>query len=358
MRRCATPRATRNDCPPELTRRRFLGGAAAAVAAAGLGMSAVSRAYGAPAAEATPAWLSRDVARQARWLPESVRRRGLEAAYRDRWTSFPPEVRRGLVEMRIPRWMVALVPAAPKKQHEILKQFRFMTDLAGTPPGNPVALRAEQLLIFGGAAQLPTPGDRVTGACLGPEGCTAAISKYVLAQLKLEFPRELAALSPALASCQSSDEMRRLFEAAARAGMVRVRSVPFARSRAEDFLPGGITIAQKPGGTHVFGWTRVPKGWDWYPGDKMAVGNTGLPQFGDHMILAQEYVTAAPGLPGELTHNLHGPINSRNVVHFAGEPDLNNPATNVYAAEASDFILVDLLSPVAAIGVANRPAAA
>ncbi|MGH6988353.1 MAG: hypothetical protein ACREE3_00530 [Stellaceae bacterium] len=302
-------------------------------------------AFAAAAAEAVPPWLVHDVKRKARWLPEAVKHLGLDGAYRERWSGLPPDIRRILIAMRIPRWMIALVPTAPAQQKSILKQLRFMADLAGKPPGNPVARRAEQLLIFGGAAQLPTPGDRVTGASLGAEGCSAAISKYVLAQLKLEFPHALKAMNEALANSQSSDELRRLFEAAARAGIVRVRHVPFARLRAADFLPGSITIAQKPGGTHVFGWTRVPKGWHWYPGDMMAVGNTGLPQFGDHMILAQEYVTPAPGLPGELTHNLHGPINSRDIVYFAGEPDLDNPATNVYAAEASNFILIDLLSP-------------
>lgn len=327
------------------SRRRFLRLAASGALAAGLVSRPALWAHAAAPipVEAVPTWFSHDVARRARWLPEQVKRLGLDGAYGERWDALSKDVKAILAAMRIPRWMIALMPAAPAQQKEILKQLRFIADLAGPAPTDAVARRAEQLLVFGGAAQLPTPGDRITGVCLGAEGCTAAISKYVLAQLKLEFPRRLQAMSDALANSQSSDEMRRLFAAAARAGLVRIATVPFAQLRAADIQPGGLTIAQKPGGTHVFGWTRVPKGWDWDPGDKMAVGNTGLPQFGDHMILAQEYVTAAPGVPGELSHNLHGPINSRDVVYFAGQPDLDNPATNVYAAEGSDFILVNWL---------------
>jgi hypothetical protein len=326
-----------------LTRRRFVRGIAATLLLGGAGALRISPAFAAAPAELVPPWLARDVARKALWLPETVKRLGLDGAYRQRWASLPKDVQRTIETMRIPRWMVALVPTTPAKEASILKQFHYMVELAGKPPVSPVARRAEQLLMFGGAAQLPTPGDRVSGASLGAEGCSAAISKYVLAQLKLEFPSALKLMSAALTNSQSSDEMRRLFIAAARAGIVRLRSVPFAQLRAEDFEPGSITIAQKPGGTHVFGWTRVPQGWHWFPGDLMAVGNTGLPQFGDHMILAQEYVTPAPGLPGELTHNLHGPINGRDIAYFAGEPDLNNPATNVYAAEASNFILIDFV---------------
>jgi hypothetical protein len=85
---------------------------------------------------------------------------------------------------------------------------------------NCIGGRAEQLLIFGGSAQLPTPGDKETGASLGAEGCTAAISKYVLAQLRLEFPAALAGMDPELADSQSSVEMETLFEAAEAAGIV------------------------------------------------------------------------------------------------------------------------------------------
>ena len=322
----------------------------------GIGMGETPWAYGATPADPIPAWFARDVARKARWLPDAVRRLGVEGAYRQRWNSLPAEIRTILEHLRIPRWMVALVPVAPGRQPEILKQFRFMADLAGPPPANPVALRAEQLLIFGGAAQLPTPGDRISGAGLGAEGCTAAISKYVLAQLKLEFPRELAGMSEQLVNSQSSAEMKRLFDAAAKAGIVTIENRPFARLRSGDFHPGGITIARKPGGTHVFGWTRIPRGWHWFPGDRMAVGNTGLPQYGDHMILAQEYVTADPTRRGERAHNRHGPINSTNVVYVGGEPDLDDPRTNVYAAEGSDFILIDFVgaADAAARSVAHR----
>jgi hypothetical protein len=291
----------------------------------------------------TPAWFRRDVYRMARWLPDAVKTLGVDAAYQRRWNAFPDDVRAVLAGMKIPPWLIALVPAKADKQHEILAQFRFMADLAGEPPTNPIAARAEQLLIFGGAAQLPTPGDKKTGACLGAEGCTAAISKFVLAQLKIEFPQQLAAMSDQLANSQSSAEMKNLFERAARSGVVAIESRSFAKLRPADIQPGSLTIAQKPGGTHVFGWTRVPTGWHWFPGDRMAIGNTGLPQYGDHMILAQEYVSADPLEWREPSHNDHGPINSRSVVYVNGQPDLSDPRTNVYAVEDSRFILVKLV---------------
>jgi len=242
--------------------------------------------------------------------------------------------------MDIPSWMVALVPMDADRQDEILKQFRFMTSLAGPPPANQFAERAEQLSIFGGAAELPTPGDNQTGASLGAEGCTAAISKYVLAQLKREFPDQLAGMSDALTNCQSSAQMLPLFQQAQRAGVVDVINRPFAQAQWSDFLPGSITIAQKPGGTHVFAWTRVPAGWRWATNDMMAIGNTGLPQFGDRMILAQEFVTGSPDQPGELEHNQHGPINSDNIIYKNGQPDLSDPRTNVYAVKGSNFVLI------------------
>jgi hypothetical protein len=330
------------------TRRGFLKSAAAALLVGGVGcLNSRSIFAAAPprftAAAASPAWFARDVEREAPWLPEAIRQLGVSAAYRRRWNSFPDDIRTILAQIAIPPWLIALVPTAAGKQNEIFKQFRFMAALAGAPPANEMALRAEQLLVFGGAAQLPTPGDRKTGASLGAEGCTAAMSRYVLAQLKLEFPRQLAGLSDELANSQSSAEMAALFERTALAGIVRVRRRRFAQLSAEDILPGSLMIAHKPGGTHVFGWTRVPQGWKWYPADKMAIGNTGLPQFGDHMILAQEYVSGDPAKFGGLPHNEHGPINSRDVVYVRGRPDLGNPRTNVYAAQGSDFILIDLL---------------
>jgi hypothetical protein len=291
----------------------------------------------------TPAWFRRDVYRMARWLPDTVKTLGVDGAYQRRWDAFPDDVRAILWEMNIPPWLIALVPIDRNKQHEILAQFRFMDDLAGEPPANPIAARAEQLLIFGGAAQLPTPGDKQTGACLGAEGCTAAISKFVLAQLKIEFPQQLAGLSDQLANSQSSAEMKNLFEHAALSGAVEIENRPFATLQPSDIQPGSLTIAQKPGGTHVFGWTRVPAGWHWFPGDRMAIGNTGLPQYGDHMILAQEYVSADPLEWREPSHNDHGPINSRSVIYVNGRPDLSDPRTNVYAVEDSRFILVKLI---------------
>src|SRR6185437_191766 len=278
-----------------LSRRTFLGQAGAAlVIGSSLG---ITKAYAtSPAVEpglskslsgAMPGWFARDVQRHARWLPASVRELGVAGAYRKRWDSLPDEVRDILKDMAIP---------------------------SGPPAASKLARRAEQLLIFGGAAQLPTPGDRASGACLGAEGCTAAMSKYILAQLKIEYPRELARMSDAMVNSQSSSELAHLCDQAAREGVVEVVRRPFARLRAEDVKPGSLTIAQKPGGTHVFGWTRVPAAWNWSSGDKMAIGNTGLAQYGDRMILAQEYVSPDTVETISNPHNQHGPINSRSVI--------------------------------------------
>lgn len=333
-----------------LSRRTFVKQAATALlVGSSLG---ISKAYAAapvgdaarrPLAGAMPAWFARDVQRRARWLPATVRELGIEEAYRRRWASLTDDARAVLEERTIPQWMIALIPTEPGKQDEILKQIVFMADLAGPPPASKLARRAEQLLIFGGAAQLPTPGDRVSGACLGAEGCTAAMSKYILGQLKLEYPRELARMSDELANCQSSAELKNLCEQAARAGVLEVVRRPFAQLKPEDVKPGSLTIAQKPGGTHVFGWTRVPLAWNWSPTDKMAIGNTGLVQYGDRMILAQEYISGDPLENVADPHNDHGPINSRNVVLAGGRPNLEDPHTNVYAARGSDFILVNLM---------------
>ncbi len=333
-----------------LSRRTFIEQAAATLlVGSSLGMarayaaSPVGDVAGRQALGPMPAWFTRDVERRARWLPAAVKELGLDEAYRRRWASLSVDAHAILEEMAIPAWMIALIPTAPAQQDEINKQFMYIADLAGPAPASKLAKRAEQLLIFGGAAQLPTPGDRVSGACLGAEGCTAAMSKYILAQLKIEFPRELARMSDALANCQSSVELKNLCEQAARTGIVQVERRPFAQLKPEDVLPGSLTIAQKPGGTHVFGWTRVPAAWNWSPGDKMAIGNTGLAQYGDRMILAQEYVSADPLENVANPHNDHGPINSRNVVLVGGRPNLEDPHTNVYAARGSDFILVNLV---------------
>jgi hypothetical protein len=290
----------------------------------------------------TPAWFTADVARQAQWLPANVQQLGIVGAYQQVWAWLPAGIQANLAQMNIPHWLISLVPMAASSQADIFQQFRFMVSLSGPPPANPLAQRAEQLLIFGGSAQLPTPGDNVTGVSLGEEGCTAAMSKYILAQLLLEYPGALAAMNPQLADCQLSSQMQALFQQAEASGIVSMQNVPFAQLQPADFLPGSMTIAKKPGGTHVFGWTRVPTGWNWAAGDMMAIGNTGLAPYGDRMILAQEYVTSDPNAPGELEHNQHGPINSDDIVYVNGQPDLSNPGTNVYAVENADFVLVNL----------------
>ena len=131
-----------------------------------------------------PAWFTHDVARKAQWLPANIKQLGLAAAYQRRFANLPSDVQSILVQMQIPAWQIALIPTDASIQDEILKQFRFMATLAGDPGQSQLGARAEQLLIFGGSAELPTPGDATTGASLGAEGCTAAMSKYILAELK------------------------------------------------------------------------------------------------------------------------------------------------------------------------------
>lgn len=292
----------------------------------------------------TPAWLQKDITRKARWLPSSIKNQGLDLAYQQRVMSLPGSVQSVLAQLSIPKWMVALIPIDANSQDEINKQISGMLYLAGSAPTGRLAQRAEQLLLFGGAAQLPTPGDNKTGVSLGAEGCTAAMAKYVLAQLKLEFPNELASLPENLATSQSSVEMKRIFQqlAASGAKWFDIQYYPFAQLKAQNVSPGSIMIGQKPGGTHVFGWTRVLGFWGWSSTAKMAIGNTGLPQFGSRMILAQEYITEDPNEYTVNSHNEHGPINSNNVVRANGQPILSDPRTNVYAAQGSDFIVINL----------------
>jgi hypothetical protein len=301
-------------------------------------------AFAASSAEMAPSWFTHDIQRKASWLPSDIKRLGVNVAYQNRWDVFPDDIRTILNDMQIPHWLIALVPMDLSRQEEIFKQFRFMVDLAGSPPVGKLAQRVEQLLIFGGAAQLPTPGDAKSGVSLGPEGCTAAMSRYVLSQLAIEYPNEFERTSKQLLYSQSSSKMKTLFAREARAGAnwFSIVDLPFSQLRAADVLPGSLMIAQKPGGTHVFGWTRVPRGWGWANGDKMAIGNTGLPQFGSRMILAQEYITDDPNVLGETEHNTHGPINSHNVVYSKGQPNLSDNRTNVYSAQGSDFILIRL----------------
>ena len=120
-------------------------------------------------AAAPPAWFTHDVQKKARWLPDPLKKLGIDGAYRQRWNAFPDDVKAILGAFAIPEWMIALVPVDAAKEAEILKQFRSMANLAGAPPVGPVGERAEQFLIFGGAAQLPTPGDNQTGSASAPK---------------------------------------------------------------------------------------------------------------------------------------------------------------------------------------------
>ena len=309
--------SARNREAASLSRRTFLGQAAAALV---LGSSfGITKAYAAsPAVEpgrrrvfrapcraGSPATCSGTRAgcrpRSGSW--------GVEGAYRKRWDSLPDEVRDILTDMAIPSWMIALVPMAPSQQAEIMKQFRFMANLSGPPASSKLARRAEQLLIFGGAAQLPTPGDRRSGACLGAEGCTAAMSKYILAQLKIEYPRELARMSDAMVNCQSSSELANLCDQAAREGMRRGGAASVCAAQGRGREAGQPDHRAKAGRHACLRLDARAGGWNWASGDKMAIGNTGLAQYGDRMILAQEYVSAGHGREYRNPHNQHGPIN-------------------------------------------------
>lgn len=291
---------------------------------------------------AMPAWFYQDVQRGAKWLPPLIRNLGLNAAVQKRFEILPYDVQLALDTARVPAWMIALIPTEPEKLNEIHNQLRNMLQLAGTPPQSALGRRAEQLLIFAGAAQLPTPGEEKTGKSLGAEGCTAAMSKYIIAQLSIEFQKELAGMPGRLANLQSSVEMKSLALKAVKAGAswLTVQEIPFASLQNYHVPPGSIMIAQKPGGTHVFGWSRVPKIWGWTPSDKIAIGNTGLPQFGDRMILAQEILADDPNAPINYIHNAHGPINGRQVIYKGNQPVLSDPRTNVYAARGSSFIII------------------
>jgi hypothetical protein len=286
-----------------------------------------------------PAWMKNDLARKAAWLPRELKTGSLEDAFIQKWNAIPFEIQIILEEQKIPAWQIALIPLNSNNRDEILKQLRFSATLAGNRAASPIANRFEQLLVFAGSAQLPTPGDSASGRSLGAEGCTAALSKYILAQLKLEFPQQLAGLPTQLTSTQSSVEMKRLFEIVSNAhpDIVSVKTVPFSKLKNADVKPGSLMIAQKPGGTHTIAWSRVPSAWNWNANDKMAIANTGLSQFGQRMILAQEYLTDSNGP----LHNEHGPLNSRNVIMRGGQADLSDPRTNVYAVKGSQFIIID-----------------
>ncbi|KYG66224.1 hypothetical protein AZI86_03950 [Bdellovibrio bacteriovorus] len=303
---------------------------------------AVSFAAKAEIVAATPAWFFQDVKRGASWLPQLIKDVGLNEAVQQRFYQLPSDVQLALDKARIPAWMIALIPIDPAKQTEIHNQLRHMLNLAGTPASSAIGQRAEQLLIFAGAAQLPTPGEEKTGRSLGPEGCTAAMSKYIIAQLSVEFREQLANMPWRLGELQSSVEMKSIAIKAYNSGAawLTVQEVPFANLQNYHVPPGSIMIAQKPGGTHVFGWSRVPRIWGWNPTDKIAIGNTGLPQFGDRMILAQEILADDPTAAINYVHNPHGPINGRQVVYQGNKPVLSDPRTNVYAAQGSSFIII------------------
>lgn len=295
----------------------------------------------------TPPWIKEDVARKAAWLPASIRQMGLQAAYAKRMNQFPESARSILISRSIPYWMIALTPTEPGVQQEILDQIKNVNQLAGQAPESDLAKRSEELLVFAGALQIPSPGDNKSGKSLGSQGCTAALTKYILAQLKIEFPQRLADMPDELTKTQSSVEMKSILIKLAQKGTLwlEVKKYPFADLKTNLVLPGSLMIGEKSGGTHVIAWTRVPSTWGWQSSDKMAVANTGLPQFGPpRMILAQEYVSEDPkeyDPKYEYKHNEHGPINGRQVVYVKGKADSSDPRTNAYAVAGSAFIFMN-----------------
>jgi hypothetical protein len=297
----------------------------------------ISRAQSTPA----PAWFLRDVVRNAAWIPTSVRQQGWEKVAIDYFYSLPTATQYHLSDLKAPLWMLALAPQNIEVQPEILKQLSMVQVMAGTPSFSPLAARAEQLLLLTGALQLPTPGDERSGQSLGAQGCTAAMTKYILSELKLEFPEKMSWLPENIAISQSSPDVLRFFRklASSANSPIQISEVPYQQLTVYHVQPGDFMVGQKPGGTHVFAWTRVPSAWNWSPGSLMAIANTGLKSYGQRMIFAQEYLTDNTYEP---SHNEHGPINSGQVVYKGNQIDLSDPRTNVYAAENASFVIIRL----------------
>jgi hypothetical protein len=322
------------------------------------------RAVAQPAgAEVVPEWFRTDFARKAQWLPDHVRHSyTIQDAYEKRMDMFEQDLNDPTVQAQleklglknitigqikhdlegIPQWMVALSSTVPSLRAEIIKQIHFAYYLAGPAPQNPLAIRCEQLLVFAGAAKLPTPGDGQTGHGLANEGCAAAITRYPLAQVLAEYPEKLPGIEPRIGITQSSKELTGLFAEAAKRNLMTVQTVPFMELQAEQMANGTapmpascVVIANKMDGTHVFGMTRVPVGWGWSnPLNRIAVGNTGLRMFApdtDNMRLAQEYVS--PDWADQ-DHNKHGQFLSQNLVRKDGKIDMKADGTNVYFANA------------------------
>jgi hypothetical protein len=293
-----------------------------------------------------PGWLKESMEKHQQWLPENIQKEGIEGAYRERMQNLPTDVQSAISKMDMPHWMVGLMPnpasMSETDRNEMYGNIKQVADMS-QPGSNSVAARAETLLGFAGAAKLPTPGDLGTGKSLTTEGCTSAISHYVLSPLKAEFA-ELKDMPDQLTKTQSSPELSHLLMAYSHnhPGLLKVETKPIDAFSAEDVHPGSITIGDKTGGAHTFGWMRVPPSWEgeggWRPGEYIAVGNTGLPEFGKPaMHLAQEYISPDPNRrdakmpPHGHGGNEHGAINSYN----GGRP--GDHATNPYRHPGATF---------------------
>lgn len=190
---------------------------------------------------------------------------------------------------------------------ESARHLQDIQNLAGAPSPSPIAADAEQRALRAGATFAPTPYG------LGSEGCMAAVSDYVLQPVAKDFGISIPRF-------RSTTEF--LSWARSHPQTVSMRKYFINDLTIDDLLPGDILIGAKGDGNHAMVMARVPADWGWNPRDLMAVGNTGLPQFGPPaMRLAQEYI--GPGLlPGEPEHNQHhGMLNSlspNNPYRFGG----------------------------------------
>ena len=176
------------------------------------------------------------------------------------------------------------------------RHLRDIQVLAGDAAKNPLARESEALLLRAGATFAPTPKN------LGSEGCTAALSTNVIEPLSQKYGWNVPYF-------QDSNLMIKYMEGHPK--IADVYKVPINDLTNEDIKPGDIVVGVKGDGNHAMGWARVPANWNWNSQDMLAVGNTGLPEFGKPaMRLAQEYIGPKNGGDGE--HNLdHSMINSR-----------------------------------------------
>lgn len=308
-----------------------------------------------------PEWFIHDLKRKALWLPpeiQEIAKKGRNtadyyAAINDlserRLNALPYEAKKNITDMNIPRWMVALIPSydstresdnnglKAKQQIEIERALSQIGDLSGPAPKTAVAQRVEQLALFAGAAQLPTVGNIYgKGEGLMDRGCAATLSKYVYANIALEYP-QYSHLGKEFAETQMNVSLKASFDKAAKGGLVNTRIIAFDQAKPEDVSAGSHVYAQKSEGGHSMIFVRPPKAWGWTYGSLMAVANTGLPDFRaggmGRMVLAQEYID--PYDKNNRAHNQHGTIFSQ-----LGGLD-SDPRANPYFIKKTTFSTVE-----------------